>query len=536
MKKMLLKLKIPLLLIFSGILSGLPLIYPELGALQWVSMIPMGMALITLAEGKKARLLGAYGLGMIFYTCYYTMVFHWLLYLHPLNFSEISNEASLAIAMLGCFGVAFLQALFSAVGFVVFVAAARTKPVRRVPYLMPVLMGAIWAVAEWWQTIGWWGMPWGRIAIGQVSFSIFVRSASLFGPYFISFIIVAFNLFLALAIMKKGLKRIAIVASFSLLALNLALGTAVTVSYAVSSYFESDRTVTVAAAQGNIPSGHGLNDGNASKLSIYRELTELAASEGAEMIVWSETAIPFDMLANKYMTDQVRQIAVENDITILVSAFTKDEESGMRYNSLYVINSDGEVGEEVYHKQMLAPFGEYVPLRDVFVAIFPPLGDINMLKSDLKAGEECVVLDSEYGKVGCGICFDSIYENVTLGATNNGAEIIVMSTNFSWFRDSRALNMQNAHCRLRAIENGKYLVCSANTGISSIIDPLGNVIDEVGVLEDGYILSEVEMRDGATLYSLIGNTFVYICMSVPVLLLGAEIFVNINKKKRSAIV
>ena len=254
MKKLLLKLKIPLLLIFSGLLSALPLIYPQLGALQWVSMIPMGIALITLAEGKKARLFGVYGLGMIFYTCYYSLVFHWLLYLHPLNFSEISDEASLAIAMLGCFGVAFLQALFSAVGFVVFVAAARSEIVRKIPYLMPVLMGAIWAVAEWWQTIGWWGMPWGRIAIGQVSFSLLVRSASLFGPYFISFIIVAFNLFLALAIVKKGLKRIAIVASFALFALNLALGAAVTVTYTVTlSFKESDRTVTVSSAQGNIP-------------------------------------------------------------------------------------------------------------------------------------------------------------------------------------------------------------------------------------------------------------------------------------------
>ena len=534
MKKLLLKLKIPLLLIFSGLLSALPLIYPQLGALQWVSMIPMGIALITLAEGKKARLFGVYGLGMIFYTCYYSLVFHWLLYLHPLNFSEMSDEASLAIAMLGCFGVAFLQALFSAVGFVVFVAAARSEIVRKIPYLMPVLMGAIWAVAEWWQTIGWWGMPWGRIAIGQVSFSLLVRSASLFGPYFISFIIVAFNLFLALAIVKKGLKRIAIVASFALFALNLALGAAVTVTYTVTlSFKESDRTVTVSAAQGNIPSGHSLNSGNASKLSIYRELTEKAAAEGAEMIVWSETAIPFDMLSNEYMTDQVRQIAVENDITILVSAFTKDEESGMRYNSLYVIDSNGEIGEEVYHKQMLAPFGEYVPLRDVFVTIFPPLGDINMLKSDFKAGEECVVLESEHGKVGCGICFDSIYENVTLGATNNGAEIIVMSTNFSWFRDSRALNMQNAHCRLRAIENGKYLVCSANTGISAIIDPLGNVIDEVGVLENGYILSEVEMIEGETLYSIIGNTFVYICILVPIALFAIEIIVNIHKRRRA---
>ena len=516
----------PAMLLCSGIISALPLLFPQLGFFQWISMIPMAMVLIWLAQDSKAKLFRAYGMGMIFYMGFYSVVYHWFFYMYPLDFAGVSNAVSLVIVALGCFGIAFLQAIFSALGFTIFVAAARTKLIKKIPYLMPLLMAAIWVVAEWWQTIGWWGMPWGKLAIGQVSFSLLVRSTSLFGPYFVSFIIVAFNFFLAMAILKVGVRRIAISVPMALFALNLALGLTVTLSYK-----ESDRTVKMAAAQGNISSTEKWGGGYKGILDVYRELTEKAAADGAKVIVWPETALPYDLSFNEHIGDAVREIAIENDITILISAFTADSESGMKYNSLYEINSKGEFSEEVYNKQKLVPFGEFVPMREFVTAIFPPLADINMLKSDLKEGEESVVINGEYGRVGCGICFDSAYETVILDAVSNGAEIIALSTNYSWFKDSRALNMHNAHSQLRAIESGRYVVCAGNTGISSIIDPMGNVLESVGGLERDYIVSEVQMHSERTLYSLIGNSFVALCAIGAVAVLSVEIVLQIKGRR-----
>ena len=526
MNKNLSKLKMPAMLLFSGILSAVPLLFPQLGFFQWLSLIPMAIVLIGLVREEELKLFKAYLFGIIFYMGYFPVIYHSFLYMYPLDFAGVSNEISLVIVILACFGIAFFQSIFASLGFVAFVAAARTKLVKRIPYLMPIIMAAIWVIVEFWQTIGWWSQPWGKLAIGQVTFSMLVRSASLFGPYFISFVIVAFNFFLALAILKIGVRRIVIAVPMAMFALNLALGVVVTLSYK-----ESDRTVKVAAAQGNISSTEKWDGGYSGILDVYRKLTEDAAADGAEMILWPETALPYDLEKREDIAEKVREIAVENNITILISAFTEDKESGMQYNSLYEINSKGEFGKDVYNKQKLVPFGEFVPMRDLFVTIFPPLAEINMLQSDLKEGEESVVLEGEHGNIGCGICFDAVYETVTLGAVNNGAEIMAFSSNYSWFKDSRALNMHTAHSQLRAIESGRYVICSGNTGISAIIDPLGNVIEETGILERDYVIAEAQLRNDVTLYSIIGNAVVYLCIGSVIAVFAAEIIVRVKDKE-----
>ena len=525
MKNFVLKHRIPLCLIPSGILTALPLIFPSLGFLQWVSLIPMALALMWLAEGEKARLGRAYGMGMIFFMCYYAVTFHWFYYMYPLDFAGVSNGVSLIIVSLGCFGIAFLQSVFSALVFVLFVAVARTAFMRKRVFLCPFLLASLWAVAECWQTVGWWGVPWGRLPLGQVNFTLLLRSASLFGSYFISFVIVAVNAFLAIAIIKQGIRRLAISAAISLFCLNLALGLSVTLAYS-----ERGKTVHAAAAQGNISSKEKWGGKTSEVLKIYEELTRNAAADGAEIIVWPETALPIVLTERKEYYNAVTDLAKENDITIIISVFTRDEETDQLKNSIMEVRSDGSVNETIYSKQRLVPFGEFVPMREFVTAIFPPLADINMLAEDLSAGEESVVIDGEKGNIGCAVCFDSIYEKVIYDSVNNGAEMIAVSTNDSWFSDSAALDMHNGQSRLRAIESGRYVVRSANTGISSIIDPMGNVIEELGALERGYISAPIEMRSDTTLYSVIGNAWVYVCI---IFIAGPLIVEVINKIKNS---
>lgn len=521
------KHKIPLVLIPSGFLTALPLVIPELGFLQWVSLIPMAFALICMCEGEKARPLRAYGMGLIFFMSYYAVTFHWFFYMYPLDFAGLSNGVSLMVVVLACFGTAFLQAIFSALGFVIFTLVARTEFVKKRWYLLPPLMASLWVLAEWWQNFGWWGVPWGRLPLGQINFTLLLRSASLFGSYFITFVIVAVNFFLALAIIKQGIRRMAIISAASLFVINLALGIGVTLSYK-----EGGETYKAAAIQGNISSTEKWNGKTSQVLKIYKGLTEEAASEGAEIVVWPETAIPVVLAERQDYYDAITAIARENDITLIISLFTRDEETGQLRNSILEINSKGEVNEDVYSKQRLVPFGEFVPMRDFVSAIFPPLADINMLSEDLSPGEESIVIDGEKGKIGCAVCFDSIYEKVVWDSVNNGAELIAVSTNDSWFSDSAALSMHNAQSRLRAIENGRYVIRAANTGISSVIDPLGNVDANLGAMERGYIISDVKIRNDTTLYSVIGNVVVYACIvfviAAPIIELVCK--VKINKK------
>ncbi len=504
----------PIWLIMSGLLTSLPLIITEIGFLQWISIVPAAMILIRSAE-DETRLRKSYGRGVLFFGVYYAVSFHWFFYMYPLDFAGLSNAASLAVVMIACFGLGLFQAVQSAVMFPLFVFVSRTERVRKHKIIMPFLAASLWVICEWWQTVGWWGVPWARLPLGQIDATMLIRSASLFGSYFITFIIIAVNFCLALAISEKKLMKIGAAAALGLFCLNLGLGFTVTVTYN-----DAGETVKAAAIQGNIPSSEKWDQSSASKtVKIYRELTEQAAKEGAKIVVWPETALPYVLLENDTLSDFVCGLARENEITIIVSAFTKDEESGQRYNSIIEVRPDGNFGETIYSKQRLVPFGEFVPMRELVTFIFPPLANIGMLEEDLLAGESSEVIHSEVGRIGCGICFDSIYETLITDSVRNGAEIIAISTNDSWFSDSAALDMHNSQSRLRAIENGRYVIRSANTGISSIIDPLGDVKDELGALERGYAISDVTIRAQSTLYSVIGNLFVYVCMAFFVFLL-----------------
>lgn len=528
MKTFFLKHKTKFVMLFSGILTSVPLVFTSLGALQWFSVIPVAIFLIRMANDKDVPLKRIYGSGVLFFFGYYAVVFHWFFYMYPLDFTGLSNMASLAVVCLACFGIALFQAVQSALAFLIFGFAVRALRIRM---LAPVLISSLWAVLEWWQTVGWWGVPWGRLSLGQIDATVFVRSSSLFGSYFVTFIIICVNFYIAMAIVSSDARRIAAIVAIGAFSLNLAIGSAVTLLY------DSDgESVTVAAIQGNVPSSEKWDDGKRGQtVEIYRELTNQAAAEGAQLVVWPETALPYNLFADSELKRFVSELAEDNGITIIVSAFTRDEKTGNRQNSMIEVRPDGTFGENVYSKQRLVPFGEFVPMRSIVTALFPPLADIGMLEDDLTAGNESMVFDTEHGAVGCGVCFDSIYESVIYDSVRNGAQIIAISTNDSWFKDSAALNMHNSQSRLRAIENGRFVVRSANTGISSVIDPLGNVCEYLGPLERGYVIADVTLNDEVTLYSVIGNTFIYVCaVFVAGIAVSAffDVFVNVKFVKK----
>ena len=150
-----------------------------------------------------------------------------------------------------------------------------------------------------------------------------------------------------------------------------------------------------------------------------------------------------------------------------------------------VVYPDGSMDEVVYAKRHLVPFGEYVPWRPLIEVLIPPLTEINMLSSDFAPGEGTALVSTPFGKVGGLICFDSIYECLTLDSVRDGAELLVLPTNDSWFTDSAAVYMHSAQARLRAIESGRWIVRSADTGISSVIDPRGRSHEELAPLVEG---------------------------------------------------
>lgn len=166
-----------------------------------------------------------------------------------------------------------------------------------------------------------------------------------------------------------------------------------------------------------------------------------------------------------------------------------------------------------------------------FIRTFLPIFlELNLIEDPLGEGTDANVFDTDLGKIGGIICFDSIFPALSVDSVRNGAELLVVSTNDSWFGDSGALRQHNHQSELRAIETGRYVVRSANTGVSSIITPEGEYLAEIPPLTEDYATAEVYMRSDKTLYTVIGDLFSYVCLSVTVAGLLYSAYISIKKR------
>ncbi len=497
----------PLLLVGAA-LMGLTVIFPQLGMIQWIALIPAMAVILTRLTDTKIGFFRMYGMGFCFFALYFSIAWHWFLWMYPLDYAGLSNLASAAVVTLGSLGMGAFQAATAALLFPLFGFSCRSKYLSRTPILHPFLFAALWVILEWFQAhSGWSGVPWGRLALGQANEVLMLQSASLFGSYFITFLLVAVNGLLTYAILFESRRTLATIMAVSLVMSNFLFG----LIYALIPT-QSDKTVMVASIQGNLASGEewGAVGSVDRALDVYGELTREAAAEGAEIVLWPETAIASNL---RYVEDELREMATTYHVTILTGVFTNAPDDAGDYNSVVAILPDGSISESKYHKINLVPFGEFVPLRDLISTVAPFLTEINTLSDDFSFGEEAVVIPLEEANIGSLICFDSIYEDNARDSVKNGAELLAIPTNDSWFKDSRGVWMHSAQAQLRAIETGRYVFRAANTGVSSVITDKGEVTDYLGTFETGYVLAEVKPLQHTTLYTMIGNSFVYLCMA-----------------------
>lgn len=514
-----------LLLPLGGVLAALSLIFPAIGFLQWVTMVPALYYVFYRIQREKMRLRRLYGLGFLYFYPFYLVNWHWFVDLYPMEFAGVSKGTAILLIIICWFGLSLLQTIFSALVFPVLGGLYRTRFFKNRAFLLPFLGASAYTVAEWSQTLTWAGVPWARLALGQVESGVFFNGAALFGSYFITFSIVAVNGLIAYTLLHTDrLKRAAICVA-AVLALDLGAGI---VGY-VTAQSGDGASVTVAAVQANIGS-HGKWSDKGNPYDIYEEHIAAAAAAGAEIVVLPETFIPSTVSESSALGKYISKMAKTYKVTLICGGFHRDA-VGNRYNGLFTVYPDGTLSDLVYCKQRPVPFGEFVPMRGLVETLVPPLADINMLSSDLLPGENSVINETVAGRMGALICFDSIYENLTLDAIRDGAEVICLSTNDSWFLDSVGVYMHHRQAQLRAVESGRYIIRSADTGISSVILPDGSVAEQLEPLVAGNVVTNVAPRQTRTLYSYIGNALVYLLIIAELALVVDAIVVAVRKKR-----
>lgn len=509
LRKWIIRLRWPLL-IFGGLLLGFTVIFPQIGLLEWIALIPALAVILTVAADKTVKYIRLYLMGLVFFYAFYLVNFHWFLYMYPLDFAGMTKGESAVVVMVAWMGLALFQALGAALLFPLLGFALRREWLSHRPLLHPLLVAALWTCLEWYQAhSGWSGVPWARLPLGQAHLLPTLQISSLLGSYAVTFLIVAVNGLLTHLLLHANKRILCGALAAGLFFGNLSLG-----AIRMATFDDEGTTMRAAAIQGNKSSLDYWSAGTLTEvLEVYGDLSREAAAEGADIIVWSETCIPANIHTSSGIHDYITELAEECGVPILCGVFTLREGYEADCNSIVAALPDGTIHDTIYLKRNPVPFGEFVPFREVIMTLIPPLANINTLGEDIPAGEESVVFDLEGVTVGPLICFDSIYERNARDSVDNGAQLLAVSTNDSWFRDSRGVWMHHAQSRLRAIETGRWVVRSANTGVSSIISPTGEAVDTLGALQTGYVMADVTALDRTTPYQVVGDAFAYLCLA-----------------------
>ena len=511
----------PLLCLYGGaILTALTVVFPQIGLVQWFSMIPMIGAVLFLTEREDFTAKKSYRQGFITVYLYYFVIYHWFVNLYPMEFVGLGAGGSIVVILAGWLGLSLLQALPGGLIFLSFRGLCRTELLKKHPILKPVAFGALWILFEWFSTLTWTGVPWGRLYMGQAESLPRMQISSVFGAYFLSFLILLVNGFLAYMILYRQKQILCFALSFGLVFSNQLFGLV-----RCNQDFEGEQSLKAAVIQGNIDSHEKWMPSTIYlMMEVYDRLTAQAAGEGAELIVWPETAITVALNQSSSMKSFVSELAKEHGVTLLVGALYEDETG--EFNSLFLVTPNGKISEQRYDKRHLVPFGEYVPMRGLIQTVVPPLADVSALDSDLTAGKDSALFDTPWGKLGGMICFDSIYEMLGIESVRDGANLMVIASNDSWFSDSTAVYQHQVQAQFRAIEEGRYLLRAANTGISTVIAPNGEVLRWLDPLTEGYAVCEVVPLSSRTVYSVIGNAFVYMCGGCCLALWLADLIAN----------
>jgi apolipoprotein N-acyltransferase len=483
----------------SGILLALS--FPSLGhpAFSWLALAPL---LLTLGRGtlRRALLLGALS-GAV----YLSGTLYWLTFVMKVYGGLHVSTAVLVNVLL----VAF-QSVFPAV-FAVIVR----RLVMTIGPLALLTVPLVWVTVEMGRTYVLTGFPWVLLGYSQATVLPVAQLASLVGVYGVSALVSAPSAAMAYAVARvEGVERTSIPLT-SWVPLGVVVVLIATVALwgrariADGSLTGDGEPIQIGLVQGNVDQGGKWDASRAAVIfDDYLQMTRRAIDQGARLVVWPESSTPFFFDDDRPSAERVRALARATRVPVLLGSDQVERGTPNRYfNAALLVNAEGNTAA-AYRKMHLVPFGEYVPLKRLLFFAAPLVEGV----SDFSPGTEAVLLPVGSHHVSTAICYEVVYPDLVRRSVRSGSELLTTITNDAWFGRSSAPYQHFAQASMRAIENGRYLVRAANTGISGIVDPYGRVVAESRIFEPAVIVGQVRFLSSTTVYTRTGDVFAYACI------------------------
>ena len=471
--------------LLGGVVLALAFPEPDVFPLAWVALIP----LLVVARAARART--GFGLGLLFGLGFFGTLLYWI---------SIVGWVAWALLVL-------MEALFLGI-----FGAGWAAGSSRLPAWGRVVFGAaLWVALEYLRSVvplG--GFAWGQLAQSQGDAPWILALAGLGGSWAVAGLLVAVNALggEAWRAWREG----------SPVGAGLAAGVAglLLVAPALVPLTSPDEgePLDVAIVQGNVPRTFAgdLLDKELSIIRSHERLTRGLEPGSVDLVVWPESSVGLDLETNEAAGGAVRDAARAVRAPMIVGGnldLGVDEYRVMAFH----VSEEGEIVDR-YQKTHLVPFGEYVPAREALDWL--PI--LDQVPRDAVAGEEETVFDIDGVPVAPIISFEGDFGSLARRRIDGGGRLLVVATNTSTWEESWASAQHVAFSRVRAAENGVWVVHAALSGISAFIAPDGAVVASTSLWEATTASQTVRVVTSPTFYARTGDWLPFVCIGLAVAL------------------
>ena len=307
------------------------------------------------------------------------------------------------------------------------------------------------------------GFGWARIAYSQAD-APYAKIAAHGGAVALSAITVLIGLVLFYLFQKQIRILILLPLLISLIPLNV----------------QMNQTTQALMIQGNVPQ-LGLDFNSRAKEVFFNHVKEtdsaLKENRKVDFILWPENSIDVDPFRNPEVFEALNSYKVP----LIVGAIVGRADDILNTSILWTNES-----QNVYIKQHLTPFGEYIPLRTLASKISPLVDDVR----DFSPGNESTIFTIDKAKIAPVICYELLDDRILENAAKS-SNLLAVQTNSATFGDSAQSAQQLQITRIRAIEHSRNILSVSTTGYSAVIDYEGKVLQKSDMGTAHHLYAEI---------------------------------------------
>ena len=501
--------------IIAALVSGVLLVlgFPRFDfyPLAWIALVPLLIAV----RGKNSK--ASFYLGLLTGFIYFAGTIYWVY--HSMYFY---GGVPLILSILLLIVLSLYLALYTGIFSMLFNFLAGQTAIPAL-LIVPVL----WVTLEYVRTYALTGFPWSLLGYSQYKFLPFIQIADITGVYGVSFLVAAINgAIYDMAFLRHDTSDTPLLSRWprALGMIMLIVIVIASLVYGMEKLRETDKqgNIKVSVIQGNIRQDVKWDSRfQRTVIDTYKRLSIRALSASPDIIIWPESAVPFVIGYDKTLTEEIFAFPKQLNSHLLfggvVAKQNETDKSGIS-NSAILLSPEGKV-ISIYDKIHLVPYGEYVPLRE----LFPFVDKMVTAIGDFVQGRETTVMETPLAKIGNLICYEIIFPGLVREFVNDGANLLVTITNDAWFGRTAAPYQHFSMAVFRAVENRVPVARAANTGISGFIDSRGRIIKKSDIFVEDALTEKIATGSNKSFYTKYGDIFAWLCAACSAMLIVSRL-------------